>query len=182
MSNPVKYVQKNAQSFAMFSALAKYAKNMSILCPNFGHYLDTFSLIFLSWKCPKIWAYFGHQKSRLRNMCKLHKSVQNMSIICPNFGHIMDTYIQPPVLHKHPPEFDRTSTLHLRVPLMSLACPSQGVTNFKWILCLQACWHLLLGWWAGKGNRVNGKLKLAGLFTPLQKMCSLNANIYLLIR
>ena len=101
MSNPVKYVQKNAQSFAMFSALAKYAQNMSILCPNFGHYLDTFSLIFLSWKCPKFWAYFGHQKSRLKNMCKLHKSVQNMSIICPNFGHIMDTYIQPPVLQKH---------------------------------------------------------------------------------
>ena len=83
--------KKNVQSFAMFSALAKYAHNMSILCPNFGHYLDTFSLIFLSWKCPKFWAYFGHQKSRLKNMCKLHKSVQNMSKLWTYYGHIYPT-------------------------------------------------------------------------------------------
>ena len=42
----------------------------------------------------------------------------------------------------------------------------QTINSFNWNLCLQVCWHLFFGRWAGEGSKVNRKWKLAGLFTP----------------
>ena len=41
------------------------------------------------------------------------------------------------------------------------------INSFNWKFCLQACWHLLFGRWAGKGSRVNGKWQLA-VCSPLE--------------
>ena len=50
--NMSKKLPKDSQNFLHFSEeaesmskLAKYAQNMSIMCPNFRHSLDTFSII-----------------------------------------------------------------------------------------------------------------------------------------